>query len=238
MAKELGLEAGVEAQHIMQDEHLSVGGVAGSDADGRRRNSLGHFGSQRSRNLLQHDAKTARLVQQFGVLEKFVGLGILLGSQAVSSELIHRLRCQAQVSADRDSRLDHMTDSRQHFLAALQFDSICSTLFQNPHGIAHRLFLADLITAEGHIHNDQRVLGCAYNSLGQEDHLVHGDRQRILVAAHHVAGTVTNQKYIHSCLVKQFGEGEIIRRKHGYFLARLFHLTHLGGGHSCCLCMY
>ena len=44
------------------------------------------------------------------------------------------------------------------------------------------------------------------------------------MTCHYIAGTITYQYYIYTCLIKQFSKRKIISRDHGYLLAGCFHL--------------
>ena len=237
MAKELRFETLVESEHVVQHQHLTVAFIAGTDTDNRTRNVVGHTFGQRGRNLLQYNRETARFVQQLGVVQQFLGFCFFFGTQTVSAELVDTLRGKTQMSHHRHTGLNHMADSRQDLFAAFEFDGIAAALFENLNGIADCLFFAHLIAAERHIADNERVLRGSYHTFGEENHLVHGNRQRVLVSAHYIAGAIAYQKHIDTRFVHQRSEGEIITGQHSDFLAVSLHLTQFSRSHTAVLYM-
>lgn len=238
MAQELRLEARIKPQHVVQHQHLSVGGVAAADADSGARHRRRHARRQRRGYLLEHDGEHPRLVQQLRVMEQFLRLALLFRAQAVAAELVDALRRQTEVPHDGYPRLHQMPDERQNLLAALQLHRVRPALFHQPYGIAHAVFFADLVTAERHIRHHEAVLRAAHHALGKKYHLVQGDWERVLVAAHHVARAVAHENHIEPRLVEQAREREIVTGQHGYLLACRLHLTYFGGRHPRILNMY
>ena len=171
---------------------MSVTTIAGADTDNRAGDGFRYFLCESRRDLLQDNGETAGFVQEFGVVEQFGSLCLFFGAQAVAAELIDALRRQTEVSHDGHAGLDHVADSRQDLFAALEFDGIATGFLEDLDGIAHGFLFAHLITAKRHVANDERVLLRADNSFGEEDHLIHGDGQRVLVAANDVAGAVAH----------------------------------------------
>ena len=65
VAHEAGLGAGGDVQHVVQHQHLAVGSLAGTDADGRDTHLAGDRSGQGRRYALQHqDARTSGFYRQ------------------------------------------------------------------------------------------------------------------------------------------------------------------------------
>ena len=74
-----------------------------------------------------------------------------------------------------------------------------------------------------------------YDTFGEEDHLVHRDRQGIVVSANDIAGTVADKQHVDAGFVHKGSKGEIITGQHGDLLAVGFHLTQFSRRHSAVL---
>ena len=131
------------------------------------------------------------------------------------------------MAADRHTGFHHPTYGVGYLLPALELHGIGTALLEHADGVGNCHIVVHLVGAERHICNHQRVLRSAHDTFGEENHLVKRDRQRILVAAHNVGGTVANQEHIHSGFVHQPGEGIIVGGEHCNLLTLLFHLANL-----------
>ena len=82
------------------------------------------------------------------------------------------------------------------------------------------------------------MLRRAHDTFGEEDHLIDGNGQRVVVAANDIAGAVAHKQHVDARFVHQRRKGEIITGQHGDFLAVDFHLTQFGRCHPAILYMY
>ena len=87
--QETGGELVVDSQHIVNDEHLSVGTSSGSDADRRNFQFLRNTRSEHGRNLLEHQTETAGFLEQMSVADELVGLGLFLGPNGIGSVFVN-----------------------------------------------------------------------------------------------------------------------------------------------------
>ena len=91
-AQEAGRKALVDAQHVVDHEHLPVGAAAGADADRGDRQLLRHAFGQHGGNLFEHDGEAAGLFQKTCVAHQLLGLGLFPGADGIGAELVDRLR--------------------------------------------------------------------------------------------------------------------------------------------------
>ena len=91
-------ESLVDAEHVVHDEHLAVDSASGSDADDRYRQFVGHSFSEFGGDFLQDYGEATDLFEEFGVFDKFAGLGLLFGADVVCAEFIDALRSQSEVA--------------------------------------------------------------------------------------------------------------------------------------------
>ena len=82
------------------------------------------------------------------------------------------------------------------------------------------------------------MLRSAHYALSKENHLIHSDRQCVLIATNNIAGTIAHEKHINTCFVNQTGKSEIITGEHCNLFAILLHLAQLGCSHTAILSMY
>ena len=141
------------------------------------------------------------------------------------------------MTADRHAGYYHTAYGIGYLPTALKLHGISATLLDHTDSIVHRLVIVDLIRTERHIYHNQRMLRSADYALGEEDHLIHGDRQGILVATDDVRGAVANEEHLYARLVRQLRQRVVIRGEHRY-LIHAFHPPDARGGHSCILYVY
>lgn len=95
--QETGGELVVDSQHIVNDEHLSVGTSSGSDADRRNFQFLRNTRSEHGRNLLEHQTETAGFLEQMSVADELGRLGLFLGPNGIGPVFVNGWRSQAQM---------------------------------------------------------------------------------------------------------------------------------------------
>src|SRR5690625_7131219 len=88
----------------MQYQHLARAGLGGTDADGGYIKLSGELGGQRLGYSLHDDKASAGFLHGQRIsLQLFCGL-LIFALNAVASQLIDRLRCQANVGARSEER--------------------------------------------------------------------------------------------------------------------------------------
>ena len=90
--------------------------------------------------------------------------------------------------------------------AALRSDSLC----------------ADVIRGEGHVGHQEGALHPAAHGAGVVQHLLHGDRQGVLVAQHDHAERVAHQHHVDAGLVDQARAGVVVGCEAGNEFVTLF----------------
>ena len=213
-----------DAQHVLQHKHLTVGGTAGTDADGGHGDELRDFGSQRRRYLLEHDGEAASLVEHLCVVDQSLGLVGLGGADDIGAELVDALRCQTEMTHDGDARREDTRDGFQHLFPTLELDGVGAGLFHDADGGGQSLLGVALVGAERHVDDDEGTTDGTLDRGGVDNHLVKGDGQRGIIALHDVGSGVADQDNIYLGAVEQLGHGIVVSRQHGDFLATVLHI--------------
>ncbi len=102
--------ARVDAEHVVQDEHLAIGRGTGADPDHRDLEQRGDVGGDRRGDRLEHDRERVRLLdrQRLGGQLQRALRGAALGAAAAQRD--RGLRSQADVAHHRDAGPDDRAD--------------------------------------------------------------------------------------------------------------------------------
>ena len=114
---------GVQAGHVLPDEHLRVTRWPGADPDGRDGSRRGDLGRQVGGHSLQNDGKGAGGFQCLGVVQQAVAV-LAPALDAVPAEHVDRLRSQPEVSHHWNPGGHKLLDLPDHALAALKLDRV------------------------------------------------------------------------------------------------------------------
>src|SRR5215208_1450664 len=193
---ELRLEALVDREQVVQDEHLAVRARAGADADDRHLHELhdhvGHVG----RDRLEDDREAAGVLQRERIVEHVLRPlgGAALG--AVAAEGGRRLRREADMAHDRHAGPHDRPRALGHRAAALELDGVAARLLDEPVRGGDGLCVGRLVGAERQVADHQRRLESAPDGGGEHEQLLDRDRHRVGVAEHVVGRGVADQHHV------------------------------------------
>ena len=222
--------AGVEAEQVVQHQHLAVATGAGADADGRDRAGGGDLRGQCGRHAFQHQQGGAGFGHGERILAQPGGGGILAALHLEAAEAVHRLRGQAQMAANGDFALDQVADRVQLVAGAFQLDHARAGLDE-----AHRggvRFERRAVGTEREIGDLQRALRAAGDRSGVVDDVVDAHGQGRIVALHHHAQRIADQDQVAAVVVQHAGEAGVVAGQHhqlAAFGARLREHRHRPG---------
>src|SRR3990167_8077520 len=94
----------------MQDQHLTVGGNAGANADDWDLHGLADFSGQFAGYAFQQQHRRAGLFQCHGVSAHLPRLGFLAALHLITTEDVHRLRGEAEMGAYGYAALSQLTN--------------------------------------------------------------------------------------------------------------------------------
>ena len=152
--------ARIQAQHVVQHQHLAGTVGAGADADGGNRQRLGDGPAQRGRHHFQHDQAGTGCFQRTRIGDQLRGGRFLAPLHLVAAELVDRLRQQTEVRAHRNAALRQEGDGVDHHRAAFQLDHVRARRHQ-PRGRGERALGRGLVAAEGQVGDDEGAFGAA-----------------------------------------------------------------------------
>ncbi len=115
----------------------------------------------------------------------------------------------------RDLCADDPPHQLRPLASAFDLDGLGPGLFHKPDSVGHALALIRLVAAKRHVRHHQRPPHRSPHAARVEQHLVHGDGQRVLVALHDHGQRVANKDDIQPSLIDQPRAGIVIRRHHG-----------------------
>ena len=112
--------------------------------------------------------------------------------------------------------------------AALELHGARTALLHEAARIAHGFLDSHLIAHERHVDNDERIFRATGNSGAMVNHVLHGYRNGVFVAEHHIAQRVANQNAVDARLVFELRRRIIVCGEHRQLFA-----FRLGGGKRC-----
>ena len=137
----------------------------------------------------------------------------------MAAELVDRLVRQADVAHDRDAGPDDRLDGVGAPLSALELDRAGAAFAHQHTGVLEAGFQRDAIAEERHIRHDQGVVRAPHDGFGVVEHLRHRYPDGAVVAEHHLAERVADQKHRNAGVVQDAGRGEVVGGEHGDLLA-------------------
>ena len=133
-------------------------------------------------NRFEHDGKHAAFLQQFGIShEPFRSLGIA-ALLAKTAELVYGLWRQSKMSHHGHTDVDKAFCNLRDLRTAFNLYSRCAAFLNQPAGIPHRFFRAQLISQEWHVGDDQRPLDSTAHGFRVVNHHVERDGKRRVIA--------------------------------------------------------
>ena len=225
---ELRLVAVVDAEQVVQHEHLAVGAGAGADPDHRDlhvvHDRVGHLGGDR----LEHDREAARLLQLERVVEH--PLGALGGPalRAVAAERRRGLGREADVAHDRHAGAHDRPRALGHRASALELDRVAAGLLDEAMRGGDRLGVGRLVGAERQVADQQRRPQAAPDGGGEHQELLDRHRHGVLVAEHVVGGAVAYEHDVGAGLLDHQRARVVVGGDHHDRLAERAHLGELG----------
>ncbi len=228
---ELGLLARRNVEGVVQHHDLAGGLLASPDADGDDVQRLRHFGRQCGWNGFEHDHRRPGVLQRQSVVLELLCGGIALALHLVATEHVHRLRCQADMAADRDAARDEEGDGGCHLGAAFELDHLGAGGHQGD-GVAESLLWRFLITAERHVGDDEGTVAAALDGGGVVSDVGDGHRQRRVVALDDVTERIADQQAVDRCAIEQAGKAGVVAGEHDDFFAGSVQLGEIGLGQA------
>ncbi len=228
---ELGYATGDrQPEHVVQHQHLAIGGVAGTDPDYRDIYRLGDFFGQLAGHAFEQQHRRASLLQCNRIGAHLPRLVFIAALDFVATEDIDRLWGQAQVRAHRDAPLGQQPNRIGQPQRALDLDHVGTGLHQ--HGaVGHGLFEGG-VGHEWQVGENQCIGVTAFDGGHMVGHLGGGHRQRAVVTLQHHAEGIAHQQHFDTGLIAGVGESCVIAGQHGDFLTFLLETLQRGQGNS------
>ena len=187
-------EAVADAEQVVEDEHLPVGGGAGADADHGDLDGGHQLLGDRARDRLEDEREAARLLQRERLLGDLRGRGRGAALRLPAAERGRGLRGEADVAHHRDAGADDRARAADRGrAAALELDRVAAGLLDHPHRGGDRLLVADLVGAERQVADQQRRAQAAAHGAREHEHVVELDRGGGVVAEHGRGGRVADE---------------------------------------------
>ena len=123
-----------------------------------------------------------------------VRVGRGAAARLVTAGETRRLRCQADMSHDRDAGVENCADPRERTACAFQLDRVRPGVFHEPYGVSQRFVLTQLVRAKRHVGDDECSSHTARYCAGQQQHFLHRHRERRLVTEDRHRGGIADAR--------------------------------------------
>src|SRR5215211_5823259 len=226
----------VDAEQVVEDEHLAVGGWAGADSDHRNLDVRHERLGQLARDRLEDDREAARpleLARGAVHLERPLR-GAALG--AIPTEGGGGLGRQADVAHHRDPRLHDRPGAVGGGAAALELHGVAARLLYEALGGRDGLLVRHLVGSERKVPHEQRRAEPAAGGGGQHEHLLERHGHGAGVAEHGHGRRVANEDDVYTGRLGHLGARVVVGGDHHDRLAERLLLGQLGERHRPALC--
>jgi hypothetical protein len=148
------------------------------------------------------------------------GGGVLAPLHPVATELVDRLRQQADMSTHRNAALGQKGDRVHHDRAALELDHVRACRHQ-PRTGGKRTLERRLVAAERQVGDDEGVLGAGRHAARVIRHFGQLHRQRGSVTLHHHAERIADQQHLDAGAIEHARKAGVVAGEYGDLLAAL-----------------
>ena len=135
------------------------------------------------------------------------------------------------MSRHRDLGINDSSNQVCPPLAALQFHHFGATFFHEARRVENGVLGIDLVRPVRHVGDEQRILHPAPDGLHVMQHLVHRDRERVLIPQHGLRQRIADQHHLDAGVVDQTRNGVIVSGKAGNGIVAEFLLAKRGGSY-------
>ena len=190
-----------QVQNVVKHQHLPVAFWPGANPNRRsadlRRDHRCHF----ARNPLDKKTRHPRAIQSHGIAHELLDRAQALPLHLVPAHHVDRLRRQPNVPRDWNLSVNNLPDQLRALFPTLDLDDFGPAFLHETRGISNGVLGINLIRPVRHVRHQHRTLHAAPHRLHMVQHLVHGDRERVLVAEHGLRQRIPHQHHIDASLV-------------------------------------
>ena len=230
--EEAWAEGVIEAESVVEHQHLTVGLRARADTDGRHYEFAADGAGERCGQQLENHGENAGLLKAPGIGVEPEGGIFLAALDPIAAEGVHGLGRQADVAHDGDAGAHEGVDMSDGFLiAAFELDGLRAGLLHDAARVAQGFLGTDLEREERHVHDDEAAMHAAAHGSGVPDHVIECDGQCAVVAGDDLTERITDQDDIDAALVQDPGEEEIVSGERDDFLAAFLLLQKFANRH-------
>src|SRR6266568_3640578 len=212
-----------QSKNVIADEDLAIAMRACADADGwnfqagsyRLRDGLG--------NRLEHQCKGACVLQRKRIRDQFLRCLVISGLLPHSSQMMHILRRQPEMSHNRETGLSKPPNGLRNGASALQLHGSSAPFLEEPCRVLHGLLGRNLVGQKGHVCHHQRAIGPSRNRTRMMDHRLEGYRNCRIQSQNDIPERISDEQKIDPGSIEQPGHSGIVGRQHDDSLAPLLH---------------
>ena len=190
-----------EAEEVVDDKDLAVAVGAGADADRGDVQLASDLRGEFARDGFEDYGEGACGFYGVRVAEELFGGVGGFALDAIAAEGVDGLGREADVSHYGNFGFGEARDEFETALAAFDFDGFGAGFFDEADGVAKGFGDVGVIGAEGHVGDDEGVVGAAADGAGVVDHFVERDGESVVVAENDHAERVANEEDIDAGLI-------------------------------------
>lgn len=163
------------AEHVGDDENLSIAACACADANRWDRDGGGDARGDGGGDAFEDDRKSSGFFERASVGDEAKGVLFVAALNLVSAHRVDGLREKSDVSEGGDASVHEATDHGGDLGSAFDFNPFDAPFLNEAAGIGEGLLGVQFIGHEGHIPNNERERGGAGDGGGVVDHHIERD---------------------------------------------------------------
>src|ERR1700682_532493 len=204
----------IQAEDILNDEHLGVAMGPGTDADRGDRQSLRDPLAESAGDRFQHDRKCARLLQRPGIGEDLLRRLVAAALYTIADKLVAARGRHPEMPHDRYAHRGQLLRVVDDATATLHLHRGNAGLLQEATGIPDRVLGRGVVGHEGHVADHQRIGRPADGGTGMTDHVVHRHAEGVGVSQHRGSQAVADQQDRDAGTIEPAGGRVVVRSQH------------------------
>src|SRR5579871_3000403 len=190
-----------QVHKIVEYKNLPVAIGAGANANGGYRKVASHRCRHFAWNAFKHECACSSVLERGRICLQLCDRFVSARLNVIAPHAMYTLRRESEMADDRNLGIGESFDKLD--TPSLDLDCLSASLFHKSHGICYSFRDCAMVAAERHVCDNQSASHGAAHSARMVQHLVYGNRERIIVAEHNHRERITYENDVDARLVDQ-----------------------------------